>query len=239
MRILVAGGTSPLGEGVCRAAAKAGARVAISGEKGEAEALARAIGANALAAPGDGRSRAAAESLVGLAAERLGGIDGLAICPPARSSGRIMDTTLAEWDEIVAANPRATWLLIQAAQPHLAKTRGACVIVVPAEGLGPTSTDRATSPSLASCVHVGRIFAQELGGDGIRINILAAGRADEPGSPDPDIPLGHRPSFTQIGAAAHFLLSPDSSYISGTTITVDGGLIDGLRGASTAAGKGA
>ena len=129
--------------------------------------------------------------------------------------------------------------MIQAAQPHLAKTHGACVIVVPAEALGPTAGDRATSPSLASCVHIARIFAQELGGDGIRSNVLAAGRVDEAGGPDHAVPLGRRPSVEQVGEAAYFLLSPNSSYISGTTITVDGGLIDGLRGIAIDAGKGA
>jgi 3-oxoacyl-[acyl-carrier protein] reductase len=113
------------------------------------------------------------------------------------------------------------------------------VVVVPAEGLGPTPGDRATSPSLASSVHVARIFAQELGGDGIRCNVLAAGRADEAGSTDPAVPLGNRPRFEQVGEAAYFLLSRNASYISGTTITVDGGLIDALRGVSIGAGKGA
>jgi len=237
MRILVAGGTTEAGSGICRRLARAGWRVAIGGEATKAEALARNLGPNAMATPGDAASPESAAALVAAAATGLGGIDGLVICQQGRAPGRILDITLDDWNAAVEAGPRTVFTLVRAAHPHLRATRGAIVAVGTAEALAPARGNRVTSALLAGSVHLARVLALELAADGIRVNTVSAGRLGEPGAADSEIPIGHRIAGEDLGGAVLFLLGPGASYISGQNIVVDGGMADGFFGPIAPGGR--
>ncbi|MFO1190263.1 MAG: SDR family oxidoreductase [Alphaproteobacteria bacterium] len=237
MRILVAGGTTDAGRGICRRLVGAGWRVAIGGEAVKAEALAHSLGPNAMATPGDAASPEQAAALVAAASARLGGIDGLVVCQQGRAPGRILDVTLDDWNAAVEASPRSLFMLVRAAHAQLKETRGAIVAVGTAEALAPAPGNRITSALLAGSVHLARVLALELAADGIRVNTVSTGRLGEPGTADNEIPIGHRIAPEDVGGAVLFLLGPAASYISGQNVVVDGGMVDGFCGPVAPVGR--
>lgn len=233
MRVLIAGGTTVTGVGICRRLAHAGWRIAIGGDPAAATELAHALGPPAIATPGDGGSPPAAAALVAAAQSRLGGIDGVVICQNGRAPGRILDVTLEDWEAAVETGPRSVFLLVQAAHPYLKATRGPIVIVGTAEALAPSRGNRVTSALLAGSVQLARVLALELAADGIRVNTVSTGRIGASATIDDEIPIGRRIAPEDIGGTVHFLLGAGASYISGQNVVVDGGMVDGFAGPIT------
>lgn len=236
MRILVAGGTTETGGGVCHRLVREGWRIAIGGEAARAATLARSLGANAVATPGDGASPETAAALIAAALAALGRIDGLVICQQGRAPGPILDITLDAWEAAVEAGPRTVFTLVQAAHPYLKATRGPVVVVGTAWALAPVPGDRATSAILAGSVQLARVLALELAADGIRVNTVSAGRLGVPRTTDGEIARGHRVTPEDVGGAVQFLLGRGASYVTGQNVVVDGGMVDGFVGRITAIG---
>lgn len=127
--IVVTGGTTGIGSAIARACVAAGARVLIHGlERPEGEALVAELGAeNAALHLDDLADPAAAARVVEAAVAAFGKIDGLVNNAAWVVRGRLEDVTPEFFDKVMAVNARAPLLLIQAALPHLKKSRGSVV----------------------------------------------------------------------------------------------------------------
>jgi NAD(P)-dependent dehydrogenase (short-subunit alcohol dehydrogenase family) len=179
----------------------------------------------------------------------LGGIDAVISNAGIIMAGALVDLHPEDFDRVYAINTRATWLIAQAAHPHLAKTKGAFVATASMSATQPTPALGFYSSSKAALLMLIRQLALEWGGDGIRCNTVSPGPTHTPmtaaGYADPArraqresmIPLGKLGHSEDVANAILFLISPQASHITGIDIVVDGGMSNNLMPA-TGAGTG-
>lgn len=246
-RLLVVGGGTrassepdpPPGNGraIAVAAARAGASVAVADKDlGSAERtvqLVRAQGASGEAIEADVSDADACARMVTDAVAALGGLDALALNVGIGLGGGLAGTSAHDWDTVFAVNVRSHFLTLQAALPELADG-SAVVLISSLAGLKPGSRLPAYDASKAAQLGLARHAAIEGARRGIRVNTIAPGLIDTPlgrvataGRPSRGttrIPLGRQGTAWEVAAAAVFLLGPDSSYITGQVLAVDGGL---------------
>lgn len=238
-KVLVTGGARGLGEAFARALVAAGASVVISDvlhERGEA--LATELGKNVSYVPMDLSDPGAIKAGVDAAAKHMGGLDGLinngAI---TNSGGKLMaDITLDTWDRVMAVNVRGTWLTTVAAQPHLAVSGyGRVVNLASDTALWGATNLMAYVASKGAVVAMTHSMARELGPHGITVNAIAPGltlvEATEyvPQARHDHYRNGRAIERAQVPedltAAAMFLLSRGSGYITGQVLPVNGGFV--------------
>lgn len=238
---LVTGAGQGVGLGIAQAFASEGAAVVITGRNAqrleEAVPLIEARGGKALACPGDASKRENAERAVSAAVEAFGGLDILVNNAQARRSGvAFEDITEEDMELALGSGPIATLFHMQAAFPHM-KDKGGSVInfgskmgMQPIPGIGSYAAAKEAIRGLS------RTAAREWGQYKIRVNVLNPASLSDSGKayfkdrPEEferlcqDVSLGYfGDAEKDIGAAAVFLASDDSSYMTGQTINVDGG----------------
>ncbi|WP_404477529.1 SDR family NAD(P)-dependent oxidoreductase [Novosphingobium sp. BL-52-GroH] len=181
--------------------------------------------------------------VVTAAIERLGGIDGLVSNAGLLPRGPLVDATLADFDLSFALNVRATWLLAQAAYPHLRESGGSLVATASMAASDPTPGCSFYAPSKAALLMVVRQLANEWGPDNIRCNCVSPGPTltgmNNDTFADPEkrrarestIPLRRMSMPHDIARAIVFLLGDSASQISGANLPVDGGLTTTLMSA--------
>lgn len=248
-RILVVGGGQddrgesdpPIGNGRAMSVlfAREGARVAVADrniESAEATvAMAKdgssvAIEAN-VAVPPD------VKTMVGEAAAKLGGLDGLVFNVGIGAGMWLEGSTVELWDRVFAVNLRGAMLTLQAAMPVLAE--GSSIVLISSiasmkAGSRMPSYD-ASKAALAGLMRHAGIEGERRG---IRVNIVAPGLMDtsigreatrgRPGRAKTPVPLGRQGTGWETAYAALFLLSDEAAYITGQILAVDGGMT-GLR----------
>jgi NAD(P)-dependent dehydrogenase (short-subunit alcohol dehydrogenase family) len=129
---VVTGSSQGIGAGIAKMFAECGARVVIHGPAREnAEAVAKGIcsrGAEAIAVPGDLRQEAACRRLIQEACAQFGTIDILVNNAAIYPRGNIESTPIALWDEVMATNLRAPFILCQEAVKTMKERRSGCII---------------------------------------------------------------------------------------------------------------
>lgn len=135
-----------------------------------------------------------------------------------------------EWDETLAVNLTAPVKLIHGLRNNL-KDGATVVNIASVDGFCAAFDTVAYAASKAALISVTRSLAAILGSRGIRVNAIAPGWVETEMTADtmPDeskelTPLGRNAKPEEVANVASFLLSDESSFVSGTTITVDGGL---------------
>lgn len=237
---VVTGGNSGIGLAIARAFRDEGAAVAILGRDPESLAAATSdLGQQAFAFHGDVTRREDLERLFEETARRHGGVDVVVACAGHYEPTRFEDVDEKAFDRSCAVNFRGTFFTVQAALPHLRE--GGSVILVTSTantaGVPGLSVYAATKAAIRS---LARTLAVELQPRGIRVNALSPGMIDTPifdrlgMSPDErsrlersmasQIPLGRFGRPAEVAAAAVFLASNDSSYVTGVELPVSGGL---------------
>lgn len=169
-------------------------------------------------------------ALVATTLERFGRLDGLVNNASAFYPTPIGTITLAQWDELFAANARAPLFLAQAAAPHLAAQRGAIVNIVDIYAEKPLPLHSAYCMAKAALAMATRALAQELA-PAVRVNGVAPGAVlwPEAGKDDTDqqeliarTPLQRAGTPEDVAGAVLWLLR-DAPFVTGQIIRVDGG----------------
>ena len=253
MRVLVTGAASGIGRATCLKLAK---DASLRGETGQVAAVdlgpspalesllgeLRELGAEPLPLYGDMGTTDAPARVVGEAADRFGGLDGLVSNAGINRPGPLVSYPVEDWDRLFAVNTRATFLLAQAAHPTLKATGGAMAIVGSMSGSNAHAGLGAYAPTKAAVIMLMRVLAQEFGRDGIRVNSVSPGMvrtgmteaiyadAELAAARDALVPLGRVARPDDIADVIAFLLSPQARYVNGHDLVVDGGITGNLLG---------
>src|SRR5262245_15534457 len=245
-RVLVVGaGTRPSdepdppvgnGRAIAILAAREGARVVCADRDSDAanETVARveAEGGWARAVRADVSDEDQCAAAVEAAVDALGGLDGLVLNVGIALGLGVTGTTAKQWDTTFAVNVRAHFLVAAAALPVLAP-RSSIVFVSSAAslraGTGIPSYDSSKAALLGLC----RQTAREAARSRSRANVLVPGYVDTPMGREASarnparakrLPLGRQATGWEVAYAAIWLLSHESSYLSGQSLVIDGGV---------------
>jgi 3-oxoacyl-[acyl-carrier protein] reductase len=232
---LVIGAARGIGEGIAGRFAEEGAKVVIADtDIAAGEETARRLGG--LFAETDISRLDHAEKAVSTAINGFGGLDILVQNAGIYPWTLIENIAPAEWDKVLAVNLKGTFLAARAALPHMkAKRSGRMIFTSSITGPRVTSPGHGHySASKAGINGFIKAAALEFSGYGITVNGIEPGNIMTPGlalhrseafirSMAEAVPLGRLGTPRDIANCALFLASDDASYITGTTIIVDGG----------------
>lgn len=231
-RILITGGASGIGLATARLFRQHGAKVGVLDR--DAAAATAAAGTDGAAVAADVADPDAARRGVRDLADALGGLDGLVNCAGIFIPGLAEDGDLAGWSQTLAVNLTGAFLVTAAALPFLKQAAGATIVNVSSGiGLRPGPGMGAYAASKAALLAWTKVLAQELG-PAIRVNATCPGPTDTPlmraNAADGDLQaLGAGRALARSGEPleqAHailFLTGPESSFVTGVTLPVDGG----------------
>jgi 3-oxoacyl-[acyl-carrier protein] reductase len=236
---LVTGASRSIGRAIALELASAGADILVGYHSAAAAADSVVgqitdMGRRAISIAGDlGDPGTAGRLVYGCVAE-FGGLDIVVNNAGVTYNGPSVDMDDTEWDRVMNANLNAPFRLIRAALPHLASSQSGRIINISSvSGQSGTAGAAAYSASKAGLIGLTRAIAREVAGDGITVNAIAPGWVDTDMTRDfpaevldraaRETPIGRLGTVREIATVAAFLASDAASYITGATISVNGG----------------
>jgi NAD(P)-dependent dehydrogenase (short-subunit alcohol dehydrogenase family) len=239
---IVTGAGTGIGAAAAKRLAANGWNVVLVGRRAElldqvATEIAKQDG-RALAVPADLAEAAAARQVVDRAAAAFGAIDALVNNAAVIKVLPLADYTTEILDQHWTVNIRAPFLLIQAALPHLKERGGAVVNISSSSGTILRPGQSVYGMTKHALEYLSRSLAGELAPHRIRVNALALGPVDTPihqtWATDlkaayewlaGQVPLGRIATADEIARWIEILVSPDSSWMTGAVIPLDGGQV--------------
>ena len=238
---LVTGSSRGIGKAIATELAKEGFVVAVHGSresdplKASLEAVA-CVNEESICLAADLADPAAIDGMFGEVSRAFGNLDVLVNNAAVQNPSPILDLSVEDWDRLMAVNLRAAFLCGQHAGRMMKKRGGGRIVNIssvhdtaPRRYFAHYSTAKAGLAMLTKCM------ALELADDNIQANCLTVGGvATELTDPErqrlviPSVPAGRIAEPEEIGRLVAFLVSPDASYITGSSITIDGGLLLGF-----------
>lgn len=235
---LVTGGSRGIGAAIVRRLAHDGAAVAftyaVSAEKAEAlVAEIAAAGGSALAIQADSAAPDAVRMAVARTVERFGQLDILVNNAGILLRGIVDEFSLDDFDRMVAVNVKPVFVATQAAAPHMGE--GGRVITV-----GSVTADRSGFPGASvysmtkgAVAALTRGLARDLGPRGITVNAIQPGPTETDMNASeqahamvrPLMALGRLGKDAEIASLVTYLAGPESSFITGSALTIDGGYL--------------
>lgn len=232
-RVLVTGATNGIGAAIAERLIAEGAVVAGCGRTPGGpmpEGVRHAIYEDVVA---DG----AEQRIVDSAVEALGGLDAL-VCAAGRGMSGSVETTAEEtWEEGLELNLLSVARLARASLPHLKERGGRVLVVTALSGSEPQPNHVVSNTAKAGAAALAKSLSREAAGDGILVNCLAPGRimsgqirrnfpeeADRAAFAEARIPVGRFGEPEEAAPFAALLVSPLNTYVTGQTLTVDGGM---------------
>jgi 3-oxoacyl-[acyl-carrier protein] reductase len=241
---IVTGGARGLGRATAECLVAEGARVVLSGRHEESLDTAVAeLGDTAIRVVADNADPETPGRLLAAARDTWGRVDGVLVSVGGPPKGPVTDITDEQWTAAFGTVFLGAVRLareIGRALPH-----GGSVALVLSSSVRAPLPDMAISNGLRpGLAMVAKTLADELGPEGVRVNGLLPGRVAtervaelDAATDDPEaareaairsIPLGRYGEPEEFGRAAAFLLSPAASFVSGTMLPVDGGMLRAL-----------
>ncbi len=242
---LITGGAGAIGRATARRFAAEGASVVAADRDetaaGEVAAALRAGGAQALGIGVDVTSDASVAAMVGQAVAAYGRIDILFTCAGVLVSGSVTETSLADWDRTLAVNLTGPFLASRHVVPvMLANGGGSIVHMSSTAGLVGETSIAAYCASKGGVLMLARQMALDYARQGVRVNVICPGWIDTPFNDpaiqaaggkealqpfvDQMVPFGRQGSPDEVADVVTFLASHEARLMTGSVVTVDGGL---------------
>lgn len=234
----VTGGTRGMGEAIVKRLASEGARVIFTHSGNNSEKAARVVdevekaGGEAIEMVADNENAESVTAAVRKAISEHGKIDILVNNAGIFQYKLTGESTLEEFDRMMSVNVRAVFLIIREAAAHISE--GGRVITI-----GSNVADHVSDPhmglygmSKSALIGLNKGMARELGPRNITVNLVQPGPIDTDMNPANSnmaqeikkyIPLSRYGKTEEIAGLVSFLTGPDSRFITGTAITIDGG----------------
>jgi 2-hydroxycyclohexanecarboxyl-CoA dehydrogenase len=240
--VVVTGGASGIGLGVCKLFAANGHPVAMLDMQEDAltreSAALRAGGARVLACVADVSSRASIDAAYAQIRAELGPISIVIANAGISMSQDFLSMTLEAWDRMIAVNLTGVFHTLQAAVPDMVAAKWGRIVTISSQAAQSGAPDRAHyAAAKGGVIGLTRALARELAPRGITVNTIPPSLVDTPlaregertGQVPPleviaqHIPISRPGTPEDIANACEFLCSDKASYITGQEINVNGG----------------
>lgn len=243
--VVITGASGALGAAAARSLNEAGADLVLSGANADAlTTIAKELNGGGRVSTVTRRPETPddAEAIIGEAIQRYGRLDGMLVSSGMNKVAPITDMKMEDWEGVMDANVRGSWLMCQAAGRRLiAQGEGGSVVLVSSTRgkLGHPAGYSAYCPSKAAVDLLGKTLAAEWGKHRIRVNVIAPTvfrseltawmyADDDKGRSVREamfsrIPLGRFAEPDDFEGALVYLLSSASSFITGHVLYLDGG----------------
>lgn len=234
---IVTGGGRGIGRAIAKRFSQEGAGVVLAQrDRASGECTCQEIaaaGGSALYVETDISQRQQVEHLVAQTVERFGRIDILVNnAALLGANGPFLDVSQEVWERVIATNLTSVFMCGQAAARVMARMGGGSIINISSvNGFVPQPNCCAYGASKGGMQALTISMAVDLASYNIRVNVIAPGPIqsrtpdDEPPRPTETTLLGRAGLPSEIASAAVFLASDESSFITGQTIVVDGGML--------------
>jgi meso-butanediol dehydrogenase / (S,S)-butanediol dehydrogenase / diacetyl reductase len=240
--MLVTGATSGIGAAIALESAKEGARLFLTGRSAErGESIRKQCGRDAAFMTANVAERGAAERLIDATVKQFGRLDVLVNNAGIVHRHTAETATDEEWDQVIATNVTAVFRMSRAALRQMKRQGGGTIINIGSDwALVGGRNAFAYCASKGAVAQMTRAMAVDYARDNIRVNCICPGDIDTPmlasgiakrgmsheqgiKSLADQIPMGRVAQPEEIGRAAVFLASSDSSFMTGAMLSVDGG----------------
>ena len=236
---LVTGGARNIGRAISRSLAAGGAKVMINArtsreEAGKTLALIKDAGGEAAIHYADVTDPNAVAAMVEATVKRFGRLDMLVNNAAVRMESRFADIKLPDWQYVIRTVLEGTFICSQAVLPHLIRAGGGAIINIGGQSGHKGARERVhVITAKAGLAGMTKAMAIDLAGDRITVNCVVPGSIDTvrglPGAPDRSEerkampPIGRRGHPEELAAMVRMLCGPDSRYVTGQAINVNGG----------------
>ncbi len=244
--VIITGGGRGIGFGLSTAFAKSGAKLVITGRTEATllkakEELEKEYGTEVLPVVADGADEDAIKNVIAKTVEKFGKIDAVINNAQASSSGKMLiDHTKEDIDLAIYSGIYATFFYMREAFPYLKESKGCVINFASGAGLFGRIAQSSYAAAKEGIRGLSRVAATEWAPDGVRVNVicplamtegLKKFKEEYPERYEQTIkgvPMGRfADPEKDVGAVCTFLCSDDASFITGETITLQGG--SGLR----------
>jgi NAD(P)-dependent dehydrogenase (short-subunit alcohol dehydrogenase family) len=232
---IITGGAGGIGRATARAFAAAGAKVAIFDTAPNTASFAAELGEGHFGLTVDVSDEAACIAAANEAASRLGGLDVLVTMAGIVNPGGITSVAHDEYERTMRSHADGTFNMCRAAVPHL-RTRGGgsivCMSSIAAQRGGGLRGGVQYAAAKAAILGLTKAMARELAPENIRVNAVCPGAihtgkrvlAEMNANFGSTIPMGRVGMADEVANVFLFLASDLSSYVTGATIDVNGGM---------------
>lgn len=230
--VVITGGSRGIGAATVRRFAARGDRVFFFYEKAHdrAKALEEETGATGICCD------VAREDSVREAFLQIPQVDILICCAGISQVGLFQDVTPEAWDRMFDVNVKGIYHTVRQAIPYFLKQQKGCILTLSSMwGQVGASCEAAYSAAKAGVIGLGRALAKEVGPSGVTVNCVAPGvvetdmmagfSAEDKAALAEETPVGRLGTPEEVARALVFLAGPDSDFITGQVLGVNGGLV--------------